>query len=963
MHPFRFSILQLLLVATLVALVLGLVTSAWRASNYQSIEQVCFSPGGQYLAARYSGGAVEVWRLDASRPRLTARAFGRQGLFDVQFSSIHFVADDKLLKIDSQMFPTGGVKVRQLDLNTRQISDAIEIHPSSALDYAHAATSERLVLADWNTSSVAIYRLKTGRLERKWVLPTPPMWHVAISANGKRLAVCGQNGQIHVIDAEDDGPPVEINGIAPLALSGDGRFIATSSPDQVATVYVRDLTAGDEADQVKLDLMTVKAISFTSDNAHLLVSDPTKIDEYDLTTKKRSRRSEINDPAPGSAESCVLSPAGDRQANYSGSRIVLYDLSRGNLRHVLGGDSRVAEIAIFTLGFALWSVAWGVIAKRERLRQPRAAMTPLPALTPVQARPLPQAVAWQRQLVWIVATIAASLVALASLEIAGGQQIADVLLNMVGISTLFLGGILLFLVVYSWVAFLVVGPHYLTLVRLRRIAGDAGRLVRCGRWTFWFVGNSRLEQDYLRHAGEIIDNAEAQFGRAVEPRQLRLIACLDRQCDLNAFFGRPIPIAAVIPRYSIDRVTLVCEETAVMQLLPPHSALRSGLAFSILVEQQRGFSTGWVATLMIQQIARDERRPAELRGAVRRLKALVRREPSWDPRPIFTRKPRERLRLWLAMDEPQAWRDVRAETDLLLTVGEMLLHSGSPHREKVLAWLRGIRPKDDALETLTQQTGLTLDSLVQQWRGWLAIQSGLPYDPLPADSRWLLTDVAVPVIENSARPLKLRQRMIRQLGTFNVAGAKVLMGVLDDPKIELRREAIDALERMSGEAWGDDAARWQAWWNSLPAAVRDESDVPSFGRMVAAAVVGDAAAAGAANEPSESDAPVAIPQELKVCWALMVCSGLVALVIPIGLCFVAGPIVYPMAYYSLLVGVAAIARGAAGDTVGLPRIAGMQMANLMMCDLINLLVGWIERLLLLRPHVRQYLLRTNGGRL
>ena len=88
------------------------------------------------------------------------------------------------------------------------------------------------------------------------------------------------------------------------------------------------------------------------------------------------------------------------------------------------------------------------------------------------------------------------------------------------------------------------------------------------------------------------------------------------------------------------------------------------------------------------------------------------------------------------------------------------------------------------------------------------------------------------------------------------------------------------------------------------------------------------------------------------------------MLIPIGLCFVAGPIVYPMAYYSLLVGVAAIARGAAGDTMGLRRIAGMQMANLMMCDPVNLLAGWIEGgLLLARPHVRQYLLEANGGRL
>src|SRR5262245_61494694 len=100
MRHFRFSILQLLLAATLVALVLGLITSAWRATQYQAIEQVCLSPSGNYLAARYSGGGVAVWRVDQGAPRLAARASGRLELFSFDFGSIHFVTDDKLIKAE-----------------------------------------------------------------------------------------------------------------------------------------------------------------------------------------------------------------------------------------------------------------------------------------------------------------------------------------------------------------------------------------------------------------------------------------------------------------------------------------------------------------------------------------------------------------------------------------------------------------------------------------------------------------------------------------------------------------------------------------------------------------------------------------------------------------------------------------------------------------------------------------------
>src|SRR5262245_49493151 len=144
MRPFRFSMLQLLLAATLVALVVGLLTSGWRASRYQYITQVCFSPSGQYLAAYYSGGAVQVWQLDQGRPRMVARVFGRAGLFNYEMGSIHFVGDDKLLKVETQFGSLKpGVHVRQLDIPSRQVTDLAFIESSSPMPLALAATSER----------------------------------------------------------------------------------------------------------------------------------------------------------------------------------------------------------------------------------------------------------------------------------------------------------------------------------------------------------------------------------------------------------------------------------------------------------------------------------------------------------------------------------------------------------------------------------------------------------------------------------------------------------------------------------------------------------------------------------------------------------------------------------------------------------------------------------------------------
>src|SRR5262245_60774501 len=167
MRSFRFSILQLLLAATLAALVMGLVTSAWRASKYQSIVQVVFSPNGKHLAALYSGGAVQIWRFDKDGPRLVARAFGQPGLLSFACGSrIHYISDSNLLKVQSDWMSRRDTHVQQLDVRSRQVTDVVTIDSAYPTWYSHAVSVERLVLCDWNANTIFSYSLKTGRLER-----------------------------------------------------------------------------------------------------------------------------------------------------------------------------------------------------------------------------------------------------------------------------------------------------------------------------------------------------------------------------------------------------------------------------------------------------------------------------------------------------------------------------------------------------------------------------------------------------------------------------------------------------------------------------------------------------------------------------------------------------------------------------------------------------------------------------
>jgi hypothetical protein len=64
-----------------------------------------------------------------------------------------------------------------------------------------------------------------------------------------------------------------------------------------------------------------------------------------------------------------------------------------------------------------------------------------------------------------------------------------------------------------------------------------------------------------------------------------------------------------------------------------------------------------------------------------------------------------------------------------------------------------------------------------------------------------------------------------------------------------------------------------------------------------------------------------------------------------------------------VIGVLAVAKGAARETLGLKTVAKMQAASIIACDPINMLLGSMEFNLLNRPNVLEYLLRANGGRL
>lgn len=970
----RFTILQLLLAATLVALVLGLVTASWRVNSFHHIEQVAFSPGGTLLAAKYSGGAVQVWRIGGSRPRLVAQAFGRARLLGFDSSTIHFLSEDKLLKLEPE-FSAGGMstRLRELTISTREVREAGRIAGQHAYPGFQLAGGKRVVYIDWqNTGHVCGFNVETQTVDRRWSLGAAAA-QLALSADGGTLAATDQNGVIHVIDVENDERRNKFpgGGLERIAMSGDGRFLAApqsaaAPASGTAVIFVHATASGAAPAYLVTELPQVWSVGLSADGSRLAAIGSDAIECYDVHSKQRLARvlaagAFVRIAAVQSREfgNIVLSPDGGLLASVRSGQIRLHDVPGGRLAHVITGGPRWLHIVIFTLGFALWSAGWGIVAKRERARRPA---TPQAGPAPVRKAPTPQAQA---------RTVALALVGLVLMAIVSVLLYSVSRPPSLGLAFEMLGylagGLVVVLAlgaVYYWLVRWLMGPHYFTLLRLRQIAGTPGRLLPRGGTLFWFAAPSPYEAEVGPIFDEVAARTRMLFGTQSLRRTETLVAWLDRQCDLDAFLGRHVPIAAVVPNVWSARTAVVCEETALRNFGRPTSALRAAVALLFSIRIRRGLLPGWVAGLVSRQLCQDEESPAELRAAIRRMKVLLARRPDWNPRVVLLRPDAQRRDLWLGLEEAAAWREVQAEIDFLATLGPLLFGPQAPpqRREKALAWLRALRRKDDPVATLERALGVSLNELLGEWRESIDRGDALAYDAAPPERLRQLQLLTARRIADRTQPAAERARAVRCLGGTSYAGAAgVLIELLADPRCEFREEAIRSLENLSGRTLGDDLAAWRAWWDSL----RDEEvRWQSAGQRAQAGLAASGLLSGVVSTALANRGPAPLPPtplELRMVYGLMAIGGLIALAIPIAFMFLVGPLLFVTIYFSLLVGVQALARGAARDPHNLSGVANLQAANILACDPINLLLSIVEHALLRREPVQQYLAQASSG--
>ncbi|MBK9260299.1 MAG: WD40 repeat domain-containing protein [Polyangiaceae bacterium] len=335
-----------------------------------SIYDIAYAADGQTLVALDSNGRVTSWDLRQSNPssriihehrnlstRIALSPDGKQvvatadeGHFwiiptnsgkrakDIDSSAhrVHSVAyspDGKILIMGelskdgkdgvALRDPATGAKIRVLEGQFGSIG-ALGMTPD-----------KRWVVSGSNAGHLVVWDANTGKA--KLVTRSrqeTPIWHLAISPDGKRVAGAGRSRLLEIWDLDSGAPSFNASGhtaaIVEVAYSRDGALIASGDTDGV--VLVRDASTGAEKARLPRMSFGIDTLVFSPDGRRLLTMAHGSARFWDTSSWKETNRFER-----GRMEALRYTPDGKWLAASNETRIVrLLDATTGAEQKTFG---------------------------------------------------------------------------------------------------------------------------------------------------------------------------------------------------------------------------------------------------------------------------------------------------------------------------------------------------------------------------------------------------------------------------------------------------------------------------------------------------------------------------------------------------------------------------------------------------------------------------------------------------
>ncbi len=373
---------------------------------------------------------------------------------------------------------------------------------------------------------------------------------------------------------------------------------------------------------------------------------------------------------------------------------------------------------------------------------------------------------------------------------------------------------------------------------VRKVAAPAeGAVVRFAEVTAW-VAEPDDHPPLLRDAHEA---ARARFAAlfpalAERPPEPLRVVCFESKYHLEQYgrkLGLPLESLEGVYLHGRPRRVLAHAEVVPRRPTDPARLLRTLFAHAFTTHAKGFLMPTWLGMAVSQVIGGEGDR-----GLLRRLNRKVlalRARPGPDAVEWVFHTRAWRMGAWL-----RAWRDFETYTRLarLLTYGRSLGEFlggelATPERRgRFRAFVTELGRRDDAERAFERHFGHGFDRLLHDWGAAVEALGVGEHDPPPPHIREALLNRMAPLVEDDRADPWERVRAMRVMAEAGYplgadalirvaeteAGADALGGVQEAPHPVLRREAVSALELISGLAAGEDARHWWEWWKGLPTA-------------------------------------------------------------------------------------------------------------------------------------------------
>jgi WD40 repeat protein len=208
----------------------------WRIGHDRTVNEVAFSPDGEYLATADWEGVTKI----VDRSGRLVRELGRWG--DFNFSDVSFSSDGHLVAT-AEFDNRGAERVRTWDWAKGDVLLTIEAEgPWAQVDFD--PTGPRVVVSG-SDGLAEIWDVESG--QRVAVLAGPPggVKDLAFSPDGSRIAIASVDGLVRLFDAETGAPPLRLRGsgcaVEGVAFSPDGTKLASTSWCDGVRVWALDI--------------------------------------------------------------------------------------------------------------------------------------------------------------------------------------------------------------------------------------------------------------------------------------------------------------------------------------------------------------------------------------------------------------------------------------------------------------------------------------------------------------------------------------------------------------------------------------------------------------------------------------------------------------------------------------------------------------------------------------------------